>query len=49
LLQQGKVKKTRKFAEVKRIMGPNDARLKQNQEKEQQKEEKKQQELVRHM
>eukprot|EP01099_Mayorella_cantabrigiensis_P006331 TRINITY_DN523_c0_g2_i2.p1 TRINITY_DN523_c0_g2~~TRINITY_DN523_c0_g2_i2.p1 ORF type:complete len:218 (-),score=45.78 TRINITY_DN523_c0_g2_i2:181-834(-) len=37
----GKVKKTRKFAEVKRLINPRDARLKRNEVKEKKKEEKK--------
>ncbi|PAV24236.1 Fcf1-domain-containing [Pyrrhoderma noxium] len=35
----GKAKKTRKFAQVKRVLNPNDARLKENQLKQKKKEE----------
>ncbi|THH33066.1 hypothetical protein EUX98_g1152 [Antrodiella citrinella] len=35
----GKAKKTRKFATVKRLLNPNDIRLKENQAKQQKKEE----------
>ncbi|KAJ3283831.1 rRNA-processing protein fcf1, partial [Blyttiomyces sp. JEL0837] len=46
---QGKAAKTRKFAQVKRMVSPKDARLKENKEKNVEKEEKKKQELVRHV
>ncbi|OZJ06444.1 hypothetical protein BZG36_00592 [Bifiguratus adelaidae] len=45
----GKAKKTRKFAEVKRMINPKDARLKENKEKQQKKEEEKVKEVVRHI
>ncbi|KAG2189318.1 hypothetical protein INT44_004460 [Umbelopsis vinacea] len=45
----GKAKKTRKFAEVKRMLNPKDSRLKENQEKLKKKEEDKQKEVVRHL
>ncbi|KAJ3091485.1 rRNA-processing protein fcf1, partial [Quaeritorhiza haematococci] len=45
----GKAKKTRKFAQVKRMLNPNDARLKVNQEKLEKKQKEKEQQLVRHV
>lgn len=45
---QGKVKKTRKFAEVKRMLNPNDARLKANQKKAEEKQKKAKEAEVRH-
>ena len=46
---QGKTKKTRRFAEVKRMLNPNDARLKQNQKKAEEKEKKEKEKEVRHV
>ncbi|OSX61631.1 hypothetical protein POSPLADRAFT_1170233 [Postia placenta MAD-698-R-SB12] len=43
----GKAKKTRKFAAVKRMLNPNDIRLKENQAKQKQKEEVAKEKLVR--
>ena len=40
----GKAKRTRKFAAVKRMLNPNDLRLKKNQEKQKAKEEKRRKE-----
>jgi len=48
-MQQGKTKTTKKFALVKRIINPNDSRLKANQEKLKKKEEEKEKKAVRHM
>ncbi|KXS21598.1 Fcf1-domain-containing protein [Gonapodya prolifera JEL478] len=45
----GKAKKTRKFAEVKRMISPKDARLKHNQDKKKAEEAKKTQAVVRHV
>ncbi|CAE6415339.1 unnamed protein product [Rhizoctonia solani] len=45
----GKAKKTRKFATVKRMLNPNDIRLKENQTKQKQKEEKAKEEAVRRL
>ncbi|KAI9028523.1 Fcf1-domain-containing protein [Hyaloraphidium curvatum] len=45
----GKAKKTRKFAEVKRMLNPNDARLKANQKKLDDKEKKEKEAAVRHV
>ncbi|KAL7747609.1 rRNA-processing protein fcf1 [Sorochytrium milnesiophthora] len=45
----GKAKKTRKFAEVKRIMAPSDARLKKNKEKTEEKVHKEAEQKVRHV
>ncbi|CCL99197.1 uncharacterized protein FIBRA_01212 [Fibroporia radiculosa] len=44
---QGKAKKTRKFAQVKRLLNPNDIRLKENQLKQKQKEEAEKEKAVR--
>ncbi|KAI0938665.1 rRNA-processing protein fcf1 [Taiwanofungus camphoratus] len=43
----GRAKKTRKFAAVKRLLNPNDIRLKENQLKQKQKEEAERQKAVR--
>ncbi|KLO17633.1 Fcf1-domain-containing protein [Schizopora paradoxa] len=43
----GKAKKTRKFAQVKRMLSPKDARLKENQLKQKQKEEEEKEKAVR--
>ncbi|KAL1916236.1 uncharacterized protein VTP21DRAFT_5853 [Calcarisporiella thermophila] len=45
----GKAKKTRKFADVKRLINPNDTRLKDNKEKQKKKEEEKEKSLVRNI
>ncbi|RKP27023.1 Fcf1-domain-containing protein, partial [Syncephalis pseudoplumigaleata] len=45
----GKAKKTRQFAQVKRLLSPNDARLKANQAKEKKASEDKEKELVRNI
>ncbi|KAF7721183.1 rRNA-processing protein fcf1 [Apophysomyces ossiformis] len=45
----GKAKKTRKFAEVKRLLSTKDARLKENKEKLKKKEEDKEKAVARHM
>ncbi|KAG5647102.1 hypothetical protein DXG03_001473 [Asterophora parasitica] len=45
----GKAKKTRKFATVKRMLNPNDIRLKENQLKQKKKEEEEKEKLVRRM
>lgn len=47
--KQGKVKKTRRFAEVKRMLNPADIRLKQNQKKAEEKEKKEKEKEVRHV
>ncbi|KAI9142079.1 Fcf1-domain-containing protein, partial [Paraphysoderma sedebokerense] len=46
---KGKAKKTRKFAEVKRMISPKDTRLKANKEKQAQKEKEKKEQEVRHV
>ncbi|KAG9302264.1 hypothetical protein G9A89_008755 [Geosiphon pyriformis] len=46
-LSMGKAKRTRKFAQVKRLLNPNDARLKAVQEKQQKKKEEKEKNTVR--
>jgi U3 small nucleolar RNA-associated protein 24 len=45
----GKMKKTRKFSHVKRMISPKDARLKQNQKKEEEKKRKKKKNEVQHV
>jgi len=49
LFLQGRAKKTRKFAQVKRLLNPNDARLKENQLKQKKKEEAEKEAAVRRL